>query len=192
MTTLILVRHGETDWNAQHRWQGHSDTALNEAGRDQARRLADELEPVDALYSSDLARASETAGIIAERLGLDVRLDPRLRERGFGSWEGRTAEEIEASFPDEQRRWREGIGAGAHDAEQFEAFAARVGSFVEEIVPQHPGEDVLVVSHGGAIRVVHALATGLDYVRDHRSIPAVANCSVSRFAVREGKLAPID
>ena len=192
MTTLILVRHGETDWNAQLRWQGHSDTALNEAGREQARRLAGELEPVNALYSSDLARASETAEIIAERLGLEVRLDPRLRERGFGSWEGRTAEEIEVSFPDEQRRWREGIGAGAHDAEQFEAFAARVGSFVDEVVPQHPGEDVLVVSHGGTIRVVHALAAGLDYVRDHRSIPAVPNCSVSRFAVREGKLAPID
>lgn len=192
MTTLIFVRHGETDWNAQHRWQGHSDTALNQAGREQARRLADGLEPVDALYSSDLARARETAEIIAERLGLDVRLDPRLRERGFGSWEGRTTEEIEAFFPEEQRRWREGIGAGAHDAEQFETFAARVGSFVDEVVPQHPDEEVLVVSHGGTIRVVHALANGLDYVRDHRSIPAVANCSSSRFAVRDGKLAPID
>ena len=67
MTTLILVRHGETDWNAQHRWQGHSDTTLNEVGREQARRLADELEPVDALYSCDLARAKETAEINAER-----------------------------------------------------------------------------------------------------------------------------
>jgi broad specificity phosphatase PhoE len=192
VTTLILVRHGETDWNAQHRWQGHSDTALNEAGREQARRLASELEPVDALYSSDLARARETAEIIAERLGLEIRLDPRLRERGFGSWEGRTSEEIEVSFPEEQQRWRGGIGAGAHDAEQFEAFAARVGSFVDDVVPRHADEDVLVVSHGGTIRVIHALATGLDYVRDHRSIPAVANCSLSRFAVREGKLAPID
>ena len=192
MTTLIFVRHGETDWNAQHRWQGHSDTALNEVGREQARRLADELEPVDALYSSDLARARETAEIIAERLSLEIRLDPRLRERGFGSWEGLTTEEIESSFPDEQARWRAGIGAGAHDAEPFEAFAARVGSFVDEVVPRHPGEAVLVVTHGGTIRVVHALATGLDYVRDHRSIPAVANCSSSRFAVRDGKLAPID
>jgi probable phosphoglycerate mutase len=192
VTTLILVRHGETDWNAQHRWQGHSDTALNEAGREQARRLASELEPVDVLYSRDLARARETAEILAQRLGLEIRLDPRLRERGFGSWEGRTSDEIEASFPEEQQRWRDGVGAGAQDAEQFEAFAARVGSFVDEVVPQHAGEDVLVVSHGGTIRVIHALATGLDYVRDHRSIPAVANCSTSRFAVREGKLAPID
>ncbi len=192
MTTLILVRHGETDWNAQHRWQGHSDTALNEVGREQARRLADELEPVEALYSSDLARARETAEIIAERLSLETRLDPRLRERGFGSWEGLTTEEIESSFPDEQARWRAGIGAGAHDAESFDSFAARVGSFVDDVVQRHLGEEVLVVTHGGTIRVVHALATGLDYVRDHRSIPAVANCSSSRFAVRDGKLAPID
>lgn len=192
MTTLILVRHGETDWNAQHRWQGHSDTELNDAGREQARRLADELERVDALYSSDLARARETAEILAGTIGLEVRFDPRLRERGFGAWEGLTAEEIESSFPDEQRRWLAGIGAGAHDAEQFEAFAARVGSFIEEIALRHPDEEVLVVAHGGTIRVVHALAEGLDYVRDHRSIPAVANCSPSRYAFREGKLAPID
>ena len=192
MTTLILVRHGETDWNAQDRWQGHSDTALNEVGREQARRLTDELEPVDALYSSDLRRARDTAEIIAERLHLEIRLDPRLRERGFGSWEGLTTEEIESSFPEEQARWRAGIGAGPHDAEPFEAFAARVGSFVDDVVSLHPGDEVLVVTHGGTIRVVHALATGLDYVRDHRSIPAVANCSSSRFAVRDGKLAPID
>ena len=149
MTTLIFVRHGETDWNAQHRWQGHSDTALNDVGREQARRLAERARAVDALYSSDLARARETAEIIAERLGLEMRLDPRLRERGFGSWEGMTTEEIESSFPDEQARWRAGIGAGAHDAESFEAFAARVGSFVEEVVPRHDGEAMLVVDPRG-------------------------------------------
>jgi broad specificity phosphatase PhoE len=192
VTTLILVRHGETDWNAQQRWQGHSDTPLNDAGREQARRLAGDLEPVDALYSSDLARARETAEIIAEVTGVEVRLDHRLRERGFGSWEGLTSDEIESSFPDEQRRWREGVGAGANDAEPFEAFAARVGSFLDEVGRRHPGEDVLVVSHGGTIRVVHALAAGLDYVRDHRSIPAVANCSSARYALLEGKLASLD
>jgi broad specificity phosphatase PhoE len=192
VTTLILVRHGETDWNAQHRWQGHSDTPLNAAGRNQAGVLAGELKRVDAVYSSDLARARETAEILAERIGLEVRLDPRLRERGFGAWEGLTTEEIESSFPAEQRRWRAGIGAGAPDAEPFDAFAARVGSFVEEVGHRHVGEEVLVVAHGGTIRVIHALAAGLDYVRDHRSIPAVANCHPSRYALREGKLAPID
>ncbi len=192
MTTLILVRHGETDWNAQHRWQGHSDMPLNGVGRKQAGLLASELERVDAVYSSDLARARETAEILAQRIGLEVHLDPRLRERGFGAWEGLTTQEIESSFPDEQKRWRAGIGAGAPDAEPFGAFAARVRSFVEEVGRQHVDEEVLVVAHGGTIRVVHALATGLDYVRDHRSIPAVANCHPSRYAFREGKLAPID
>jgi broad specificity phosphatase PhoE len=192
VTTLILVRHGETDWNAQHRWQGHSDTPLNDAGRNQAGVLAGELERVDAVYSSDLARARETAEILAERIGLEVRLDPRLRERGFGAWEGLTTEEIEASFPDEQSRWRAGIGAGASDAEPFDVFAARVGSFVEDVGRRHVDEEVLVVAHGGTIRVIHALAAGLDYVRDHRSIPAVANCHPSRYALREGKVAPID
>lgn len=192
MTTLILVRHGETDWNAQHRWQGHSDTELNDAGREQARRLAEGLGRVDALYSSDLSRARETAEILAGTIGVEVRFDQRLRERGFGAWEGLTTEEIESSFPDEQRRWRAGIGAGAHNAEPFEAFAARVGSFVEEIGQRHVGEEVLVVAHGGTIRVVHALAAGIDYVRDHRLIPAVANCSSSRYAFRGGRLSPID
>jgi broad specificity phosphatase PhoE len=192
VTTLILVRHGETDWNAQHRWQGHSDTPLNDAGRLQAGRLASELEHLDAVYSSDLARARETAEIIAGSLGLEIRLDPRLRERSFGAWEGLTTEEIEFSFPDERGRWRAGVGAGAPDAEPFEAFAARVSSFVQEVGRRHVDEQVLVVAHGGTIRVVHALAAGLDYVRDHRSIPAVANCHPSRYAVREGKLAPID
>jgi len=192
VTTLILVRHGETDWNAQHRWQGHSDTELNDAGREQARRLAEGLGRVDALYSSDLSRARETAEILAGTIGVEVRFDQRLRERGFGAWEGLTTEEIESSFPDEQRRWRAGIGAGAHNAEPFEAFAARVGSFVEEIGQRHVGEEVLVVAHGGTIRVVHALAAGIDYVRDHRLIPAVANCSSSRYAFRGGRLSPID
>lgn len=165
---------------------------MNDAGRKQAALLADELEPVDAVYSSDLARARETAEILAERIDLEVRLDLRLRERGFGAWEGLTTDEIESSFPDEQRRWRAGMGAGASDAEPFSVFAARVGSFVKDVDRRHVDEEVLVVAHGGTIRVIHALAAGLEYVRDHRSIPAVANCHLSRYAFREGKLAPID
>ena len=192
MTTLLLVRHGETDWNRDGRWQGHSDTQLNEAGREQARRVAAELDGVDAVYASDLARAAETAEIIAAELGLPVRLDARLRERSFGAWEGLTADEIEAGFRDQHLRWLAGEGAGADDAEPFDAFAARVRSFLEDVVDAHRDETVLLVAHGGSIRVIHALASGLDYVRDHRSIPGVPNCAVSRYAVQEGKLAPID
>jgi broad specificity phosphatase PhoE len=90
VTTLLLVRHGETDWNAEGRLQGHTDMPLNDLGRRQARALADELagDGIEAVYSSDLARASETAEIVAERLGLPVGLDPDLREKDWGTWEG--------------------------------------------------------------------------------------------------------
>jgi broad specificity phosphatase PhoE len=109
VTKLLLVRHGETDWNRDGRWQGGSDTRLNDLGREQARALAEQLDgDIDVLYSSDLARARETAEIVAAKLGLEVRLDPRLRERGFGSWEGLTMPEIEERFAESHRRWRSG------------------------------------------------------------------------------------
>lgn len=193
MTTILLVRHGETDWNRDGRWQGHSNTSLNARGREQAEQLADELtEEIDVVYSSDLARARETAEIVAGRLGLEVRTDPRLRERGFGSWEGLTRSEIEERDGDALALWRTGKGPGAHDAEPFDAFADRMVSFLEDVLDRHPGEEVLVVAHGGSIRVIHALASGLDYVRDHKSIPAVENCAVARYAAREGKLTRVD
>jgi broad specificity phosphatase PhoE len=192
VTTLLLVRHGETEWNRDGRWQGHSDTPLNEAGREQARRLAVDIRDVDAVYSSDLARARETAEILANPLGLEVQTDARLRERGFGAWEGKTSAEIETEFSDQHARWLAGEAPGAADAEPFADFAARVQAFVEDLLVRHPDENVLVVTHGGAGRAVAALAQGLDYVRDHGKIPGMANCEVARFAARDGKLAPIN
>jgi broad specificity phosphatase PhoE len=192
VTTLLLARHGETDWNRDGRWQGHSNTRLNESGRRQAAELAEELDGVDVLYSSDLDRARETAEIVARRLGLEVRFDRRLRERSFGAWEGLTKEDIESRFAEPYRRWRAGKSHGAEDAEPFEAFGARVQAFLEDVLARHPDETVLVIAHGGAIRVIHALAAGLDYVRDHRAIPSIANCVVARYAMKDGKLAPVD
>jgi probable phosphoglycerate mutase len=192
VTTLILTRHGETDWNAERRWQGHSDPPLNERGRGQARELAAALDGVDVIYSSDLARARETAEILAERLGLEVRLDPRLRERSFGAWEGQTWEELEQGHADALRRWQEGETHGPEDAEPYEEFSRRVESFLEDVVRRHPDEQVLVVAHGGPIRAIQALAEGLDFGRDHLRIPSPANCGLSRYAVLEGKLARLD
>jgi broad specificity phosphatase PhoE len=192
VTTLLLVRHGETDWNREGRWQGLSDTHLNDLGREQARSLALQADGVDVIYSSDLARARETAEIVAEDLGLEVRLDERLRERSFGEWEGFNMAEIEERFAEEHGRWRAGEGPGAEDAEPFAEFAGRIHDFLNEILERHSGETVLVISHGGSIRVIHAVAAGLDYVRDHRLIPGVPNCTVARYAARNGKLAPID
>lgn len=192
MTKLLLTRHGETDWNAERRWQGHSDPPLNDRGREQARELAATLDAVDVIYSSDLARARETAEILAERLDLEVRLDPRLRERSFGAWEGKTWDELEEHYADALSRWQAGETHGPEDAEPYEDFSGRVESFLEDVLRKHPSERVLVVGHGGSIRAIHALAEGLDYARDHLRIPAVANCGLSRYAVLEGKLARLD
>jgi broad specificity phosphatase PhoE len=192
VTTLILARHGETDWNRDGRFQGHSDTSLNERGREQARALAEDVDGVEVIYSSDLRRAVETAEIVAERVGLRVNVDPRLRERSFGAWEGLTRTEIEASFREDFDRWRTGDGFGARDAETHEALAARIEAFLADVLERHPDETVLVITHGGSIRVVQAVAGGLDYLRDRRSLRALANCSVARYAAREGKLTPLD
>src|SRR5919108_2705992 len=107
-TRIILVRHGETDWNATGRIQGHSDTPLNAVGREQAQRVAQRLasESVRALYSSDLARAFETATIIGQTLGLSVVTSPRLRERQYGAWEGLTSAEIQSRYPEQFAAWR--------------------------------------------------------------------------------------
>src|SRR5215210_3123910 len=151
-TTLLLVRHGETDWNRDGRWQGLSDTRLNERGREQARALTGQLDGIDVVYSSDLARARETAEIVAEGAGLEVRLDERLRERGFGDWEGLNSDEIKERFAEAHTLWRTGEGRGAENAEPFAEFAARIHEFLDDILERHAGKTVLVVSHGGSIR----------------------------------------
>ncbi len=120
----------------------------------------------------------------------------RLRRSSQRSWAARFDSirgcEIEQRFTDAHRRWSTGEGAGADDAEPFETFSARVNDFLADVLRLHPGEEVLVISHGGSIRAIHALAAGLDYVRDHRLIPGVAHCAVARYVARDGKLAPLD
>jgi broad specificity phosphatase PhoE len=194
VTRIHLVRHGETDWNRELRWQGHSDPPLNERGRDQARRLADALAPIPfaAVYSSDLSRASETAEIVASRLGLAVTVDPALREIDVGSWEGLTLEEIEARTPDAVARWEAKGEHGWEGGERHEQMAARVREAVYSIAARHEGEEVLVVSHGGPIRALKSLAAGLDYPRDRRSVPYTGNCEVFAIAVRDGTVRGID
>src|SRR5579871_2475081 len=109
MTTLLLARHGETDWNSERRWQGHADRPLNDTGRAQAAELAESLDgtAIAAIYSSDLARARETAEIVAARLGLTVVLDPGLREVDVGDWSGVRHDEVAARFPEGFARWQD-------------------------------------------------------------------------------------
>jgi broad specificity phosphatase PhoE len=194
MTTIHLARHGETDWNRDLRWQGHSDPPLNALGRKQARKLAESLagSSLAAVYSSDLQRAAETAEIVAERLRLQVRTDPALRELDLGSWEGQTLVELKARFPDAIARWETRGERGWEGGESHEEMVARVLGAVRFIATQHDGEEVLVVSHGGPIRALKAIAAGLDYPKNRRSVPRAQNCEVCAIAVRDGAVQGID
>lgn len=192
-TTILLVRHGETDSNAEGRIQGQTNTPLNERGRAQAQALADELagESIAAVYSSDLDRARETAEILAGRLDLPVVVDPALRERNFGSWEGRTVDELEARWPGAWARWREG-DEGEGDVEDHLALAARVRDAIHRLAAAHPGERILVVAHGGAMRVILTDAAGLTYPQARREQRNIANCDVSRLSVENGAVRSLD
>jgi 2,3-bisphosphoglycerate-dependent phosphoglycerate mutase len=156
-TRIILVRHGETDWNALGRLQGQTDMPLNAAGREQARRAAQRLasEPVRGLYSSDLARASETATIIGQPLGLTVVASPRLRERCYGAWEGLTSPEIQAHYPDLFAQWRARVPDFAPpQGETRSQLLSRALTELQSITRRHVGEVVVVVTHGGLCYVL--------------------------------------
>ena len=151
-TRILLVRHGETDWNATGRIQGHSDTPLNAAGHEQARRAAQRLarEPVRALYSSDLARAFQTATVIGQALGLTVVTSPRLRERRYGVWEGLTAAEIQARYPEQFAEWRaRSTDFAPPQGETRSQLLARALAELQTIARRHAREVVVVVTHGG-------------------------------------------
>ena len=192
MTTILLARHGESDWNRAKRWQGHADRPLTERGREQAYELAARLEEteLDAVYTSDLRRARETGEVVAAVHGLSVRELPALREVDVGSWSGLTRAEAAARFPDAYRHWEAG-GEGWDDGETYEQLAERVVGAVKRIAGDHPGERVLVVTHGGSIRAVHADALGLD-VHTYRRIQRVEpNATLSAVCVEDGRLSEL-
>jgi broad specificity phosphatase PhoE len=187
-TTLLLARHGETDWNRERRWQGHAEIELNETGRAQARALAGELaaDPPSAVYTSDLSRSRETAEIVAQAIGLPFTIDPRLREVDVGEWSGLTWPEVEMRFPEGARRRLAG-GTGWDHGEAFEAMADRVTAALLEIAAAHEGERVLVVTHGGPISAAW-LACGGTF--DER--PSVSNCHVQPIRVEGREMTRID
>jgi probable phosphoglycerate mutase len=193
MTELLLVRHGETDWNRDQRFQGHADPPLNDTGRAQARALADELaaERIDAIYTSDLARARETAELIAERAGVPFVLEPQLREVDVGEWQGLTRPEIEERFPEGMRNWHE-HGHGWESGETYEQLAERVLEALERIVRRHPDERVVVVGHGGTIRAIRAHVDESTVVEHRRVLPAASNCEVFRIGAENGTLRRLD
>jgi broad specificity phosphatase PhoE len=188
VTTILIARHGESDWNREHRWQGQADRPLTARGREQAEALAERLAHVvlDAVYSSDLRRALDTAAAVAENQGLDVQMLPELREVDVGSWSGLTREEAEERFPDGFRRWQAGF-PGWDDGETYEAMTDRVFAAVERIAHEHAGGRVLVVSHGGPIRALHAAALDLDVHAYRRLRPVEPNARLSAVCFVDGR-----
>ena len=184
MPTLLLARHGETDWNRDRRWQGSKGASLNADGRQQAHDLAARLDRVDAVYSSDAARAYETAVILASRHGLPVTTDPRLGEVDFGLWEGLTREEIDDRFAGGFARWGSGESSTPEGGESDAAMAERVIAALSEIAQRHSTDErVLVVTSGGPIRAAQAHVRGIDQARARGEIETVANCAFVEFVI---------
>ncbi len=187
-TRIVVVRHGETAWNVDQRVQGQLDIPLNDHGRRQAERLAERLagEGLDALYSSDLARAADTAAAVGRATGLAVRPERGLRERGFGHLEGLTWREIEERHPEAAQRWRRRDPAfGPGGGEVLADFYARCVATAAALAAHHPGQVIALVAHGGVLDCLYRAATrvALDAPRTWQ----LGNASINRLlATGEG------
>jgi probable phosphoglycerate mutase len=192
-TTILLIRHGETAWNAEKRLQGHLDIALNAEGERQAALLGAALaaERIDHIISSDLLRARQTAEAIARGRGAQVGSDPALRERCYGGFEGLLYSEIAARFPREFAAWQARdvdavLPPGANRGESFRQFYARTTGAIAAHAAAHPGKTIALVAHGGVLECAYrqALGLSLETPRDFK----VLNASVNRFVVEQGAL----
>lgn len=188
---IVLVRHGETDWNREHRFQGHADQPLNERGREQARELADRLqhESAAALYTSPLRRASETARIVGERIGLVPIELGALREIDVGDWQGLTIDEVKARYPEHaDGHWH----AGWTNGETHEELGARVVPALFDLAHLHGDTRVLGVTHAGPIRATLMAALGISHAESRELTGPLQNCATVSFALRDGKLERVD
>ena len=155
MSVIYIVRHGETNWNAEGRIQGHTDIDLSERGREQARAAAGRLSGVhfDAAYCSDLSRTSETARIILGERATPLQETPELREYNKGVFEGLTAEEYRDRYPDlYQASLVNDLDFAPPGGETIRQCQARLSRFIQGVRERHPDEDVLLVGHGGSLR----------------------------------------
>ena len=181
-TRIIAIRHGETAWNVDTRIQGQLDIPLNARGRWQANQLAQALveERIGAIYASDLTRAWETAGHVSRLQQVAVTPEIGLRERGFGEFEGKTFVEIEASLPEQARRWRSRDPLFAPPGgESLTALRERVLEAASRLAARHPGELIALIGHGGVMDVLYRAATrqAIDATRTW----ALGNAAINRL-----------
>lgn len=188
-TRIVAVRHGETAWNVDTRIQGHLDIPLNDTGLWQAEQLGQALagEAIAAIYTSDLQRAHATAQAVARTTGAPLTPEPGLRERSFGHFQGRTFAEIQAELPEEARLWRTRdphyTPAGG---ESLVTLRDRIERTVAALATQHPGEQIVVVAHGGVLDVLYRLATRQD-IQAPRTWQ-LSNAAINRLLWTEGGL----
>jgi len=165
MTRLILIRHGETDWNIEGRYQGQADPPLNSRGREQAYQLAEQLNGIglEVLYTSPLRRAADTAKVIAERLGIPLYVEPRLMEIHQGDWQTRLRSEIEKKYPNLFRKWQtEPWQVTPPGGEHLSQVQQRVYQAIGDILAMHPKGCVGIVTHRIPIALIKVRYQGMD------------------------------
>jgi 2,3-bisphosphoglycerate-dependent phosphoglycerate mutase len=188
VTEFIVVRHGETAWNAEARIQGHLDSPLNEEGLAQALLVGDRLarEPFSQLYSSDLGRALQTAQPIADRTGRRVVPDVQLRERHLGIFQGLTGSECERSSPEHYARFKSrDPGHVIPGGESIQQVYQRVSGIFTDLARRHPGERAVVVTHGGILDALYRFAQGVPLGKP-RDFP-IFNASVNVVRCEDGR-----
>ncbi len=188
---LVVVRHGQSEWNAAGIFQGQAGPGLTALGRAQAERLAGHVAArfpeVARIARSDLARVAETAAPVEARFAVPVDVDVRLRELGIGTWTGRTYAEVRAEDPPGLAAWRRGEDVGSNGGERLVDFRARVRSWCADALERVPGGTTLVITHGGVIRVLVAGVLGLA-PESERRLNGPENTSVTVLERRDGEL----
>ncbi|WP_343722425.1 histidine phosphatase family protein [Herbaspirillum seropedicae] len=186
MTEILLIRHGETDWNVDKRLQGHIDIGLNAAGQRQVLALGEALaaEGIDAVFASDLQRARDTAQAVAGAAGLTVQIDAGLRERCYGAFEGLRHSEIEARYPDAYRQWKARdpdfrYPAGERVAETMREFYERSVQAMQRVLASGRYGKVAIVTHGGVLECVHHWASQTSFAQPRTF--DIFNASVNRL-----------
>lgn len=181
---LLLVRHGESEWNALGRLQGQADPPLSKLGRRQAAHAAARLvdQGIDLIVSSDLERARDTAAALATSIGLPVQTREDLREVDLGSWTGISRDQVERDAPELWRRWREDGVEGWEGGEKYADAMVRIAGAVTALATAHQGETVVAVSHGGSIRLVTCHLLGMPASEVGR-IMSIGNASITEFQV---------
>lgn len=193
MTEILLIRHGETDWNVEKRLQGHFDIALNAQGERQAAAIRRALsnESIDAIFASDLQRAAQTAQAIADSHGMTIHIEPALRERCYGAFEGLLYKDIGERYPDAYAAWRaRDLDArypmGLYQAETLREFAQRAVTTIRSLAAAYQHKKIVVVTHAGVLECIHRAATETSILlpRDFD----IFNASINRITCNNGIL----